>query len=113
MQAAAHSPGAPASCGMPPAGQRGWKDYLKRGACWGAPLLALLAIPLFWSGGNAAAAGGSILSALALLACPVGMYFMMRAMGNMNHGAQITPNSTLLKSPTRTPTENKELRWNG
>jgi len=63
-------------------------DYLKQGACWGAPLLLLLAIPLFWSGSATAATGGSILSVLALLACPLGMFFMMRAMGNMGHGAQ-------------------------
>jgi hypothetical protein len=55
---------------------------VKRAACWGAPLLMLLAIPLVWSGGWAAA-GGSLLSVLALLACPLGMYFMMRAMTNM------------------------------
>jgi hypothetical protein len=88
MRVAAQSGSAPASCAMAAAGQRTWKDYLKRGACWGAPLLLLLAIPLFWSGSAAAATGGSILSALALLACPLGMYFMMRAMGGMNHGPQ-------------------------
>ncbi len=71
-----------AACALPPAGQRGWKDYLKRAACWGGPLLLLIAIPLVWSGGWAAA-GGSVLSVLALLACPVSMYFMMRGMMNM------------------------------
>jgi multisubunit Na+/H+ antiporter MnhG subunit len=55
---------------------------VKRNACWGAPLLVLLAIPLFWTGGWAAT-GGSLLSVLALLACPLAMYFMMRAMTNM------------------------------
>ena len=88
MRAAAQSGSAPASCAMAAAGQRTWKDYLKRGACWGAPLLLLLAIPLFWSGSAAAATGGSILSVLALLACPLGMFFMMRAMAGMNHGPQ-------------------------
>ena len=68
------------ACSLTPAGRRTWKDYVKRNACWGAPLLLLLAIPLFWSGGAVAAAGGSLLSLLAVLACPVGMYFMMRAM---------------------------------
>jgi hypothetical protein len=57
---------------------------LKRAACWGAPVLLLLAMPLIWSGGWAAA-GGSLLSVLALLACPLGMYFMMRSMGSMQH----------------------------
>ena len=77
---------APKACALPPAGQRTWKDSLKRSACWGAPLLLLLAIPLFWSGGAVATSGGSLLSVLALLACPLGMYFMMRAMGRMSHG---------------------------
>ena len=66
------------------AGHRGWRDSLKRAACWGAPVLLLLAIPLLWSGGWAAA-GGSLLSVLALLACPLGMYFMMRSMTSMQH----------------------------
>jgi len=88
MHAAARTETGSSSCALPSTGQRSWKDYLKRGACWGAPLLLLLAIPLFWSGNATAATGGSILSALALLACPLGMYFMMRAMGNMNHTGQ-------------------------
>lgn len=80
--AAPMSPGA--ACALPPAGQRSWKNYLKRAACWGAPLLLLIAIPLVWSGGWAAT-GGSLLSVVAFLACPVGMYFMMRGMMNMQH----------------------------
>ncbi len=71
------------ACGLTPAGQRTWRDYLKQGACWGAPLLLLLAIPLYWSGGWGVA-GGTLLTALAFLACPLGMFFMMRAMMNMN-----------------------------
>ena len=112
-QAAARSPGASTSCAMPSAGQRGWKDHLKRGACWGTPILALLAIPLFWSGGNTAAAGGSILSALALLACPLGMYFMMRAMGNMNHGGQGHAKGDAAEKPDARADKSEELRWNG
>jgi hypothetical protein len=69
---------APASCAVT-AGHT-WTDRVKRAACWGGPLLLLLAIPLVWSGNALAAAGGSLLSVLAVLACPVGMYFMMRAM---------------------------------
>ena len=64
---------------LPAQGSRGWAAYLKRAACWGAPVLLLLAIPLLWKGGWAAA-GGSFLSVVALLACPIGMYFMMRSM---------------------------------
>lgn len=73
------------ACTLPPPGQRGWRNYLKRAACWGAPLLLLLAIPLIWSGGWPAT-GGSLLSVLALLACPLGMYLMMRGMMGMQHG---------------------------
>jgi hypothetical protein len=72
------------ACALPPAGQRRWTDYAKRASCWGAPLLLLLAVPLIWTGGWAAA-GGSLLSVAALLACPLGMYFMMRGMMNMQH----------------------------
>jgi hypothetical protein len=63
-------------------GRRGWIGRLQRAACWGAPILLLLAIPLIWSGGWAAT-GGSLLGVLALLACPLGMYFMMRSMMTM------------------------------
>jgi hypothetical protein len=70
------------ACAVPPAGQHGWRARLKRGACWGALVLLLLAMPLLWTGGWAAA-GGSLLSVLALLACPLGMYFMMRSMSGM------------------------------
>lgn len=69
----------------PTAIPQGWTDRLKRAACWGAPLLLLLAIPLLASGG-ALAVGGSVLSLLAVLACPLGMYFMMRAMGGKHRG---------------------------
>ncbi len=63
-------------------GQRGWTGRLQRAACWGAPILLLLAIPLIWNGGWVAR-GGSLLGVLALLACPLGMYFMMRSMMTM------------------------------
>jgi hypothetical protein len=59
--------------------QHGWTGRLQRAACWGAPVLLLLAISMIWSGGWAATSG-SLLGALALLACPLGMYFMMRSM---------------------------------
>src|SRR5713226_9806552 len=76
----------PTACALPSTGQRTWKDSLKRGACWGGPLLLLVAVPLFWNGGAVPSAAGSLLSMLALLACPLGMYFMMRGMMAMNHG---------------------------
>ena len=87
-EAAARTESASIAGALPAAGQRSWKDYVKRGACWGAPLLVLLAVPLFWSGNTIAAAGGSVVSVLALVACPLGMYFMMRAMSRMEHGGR-------------------------
>ncbi len=84
IQAAALSDAPGSACALSPAGQSGWRNLLKRAACWGAPVLLLLAIPLLWSGGWAAT-GGSLLSVLAVLACPLGMYFMMRSMGSMQH----------------------------
>lgn len=61
--------------------QRNWKHYLKMGACCGAPLLALV----FLAGGGGAVLGaaGALLPLLAVLACPLGMYFMMRSMAKM------------------------------
>jgi len=48
-------------------------------ALWcGAPLLLILAIPLF--GFSLAGVAGTVLPYLALLVCPLGMYFMMRMM---------------------------------
>lgn len=100
LQVAAMPP-ATTACSIPPAGQRTWRDYLKRGACWGAPLLLLLAVPLFWSGNAVAASGGSLLSVLALLACPLGMYFMMRGMGSMNHHSEQSERRDEDTAPTR------------
>ena len=74
--------GTATTCAGASDGQRGWQARLKRAACWGAPVLLVLAMPLLWTGGWAAA-GGSLLSVLALLACPIGMYFMMRSMAGM------------------------------
>ncbi|MGH7419574.1 MAG: DUF2933 domain-containing protein [Candidatus Rokuibacteriota bacterium] len=52
------------------------------GACCGLPLLALV----FLAGGGGAllGAGAAVLPLLAVLACPLGMFFMMRAM--QGHG---------------------------
>ena len=85
------------ACAFAASGRPTWRQYMKRGICWAGPLLLLLAIPLFWTGGATTAAGGSLLSVLALVACPIGMYFMMRAMGGMDHGpghrAEDNPNT--------------------
>jgi hypothetical protein len=61
--------------------RQGWKRYLKMGACCGAPLLAL--IFLAGGGGVVFGAAGAALPYLAALACPLGMYFMMRSMAKM------------------------------
>jgi predicted phage tail protein len=61
--------------------QQGWKRYLKLGACCGAPLLVVLL--LAGGGGALLGAAGAFLPYLAALACPLGMYFMMRGMWKM------------------------------
>ncbi len=66
--------------------QHTWTDRLKTWGCWGAPVLLLLALLLFGTGSGIGVAGGPLLSVLALLACPLAMFFMMRSMGSMNQG---------------------------
>ena len=57
---------------------RSWKQALKMAACCGAPMLAL--VVLAGGGGALLGAAGALLPLLAALACPLGMFFMMRAM---------------------------------
>ncbi|HEU4344233.1 MAG TPA: hypothetical protein VFU31_21965 [Candidatus Binatia bacterium] len=55
------------------------KGMLMMAICCAAPLLLLTAIPfLGLTFGSFAAVGSGLLSIVALLACPVGMYLMMR-----------------------------------
>jgi len=78
---------AAATAGAPKKG--GTWSLLKMGACCGGGLLLLALIPLVaGTGGAFAAVGSSILSIAALLACPLGMYFMMRGMKRMDHGGK-------------------------
>jgi hypothetical protein len=57
------------------------KGMLMMAVCCAAPLLLLAAIPfLGLTFGSFAAVGSGLLSIVALLACPVGMYLMMRMM---------------------------------
>ena len=73
-----------ATAGAPKKG--GTWSLLKMGACCGGALLLLALIPLVAGGGGAlAAVGSSVLTLAALLACPLGMYFMMRGMRRMDH----------------------------
>jgi hypothetical protein len=75
---------AAATAGAPKKG--GTWSLLKMGACCGSALLLLALIPLVAAtGGTFAAVGSSVLSIAALLACPLGMYFMMRGMRRMDH----------------------------
>ncbi len=60
--------------------KRWLKGPLGMAICCGAPLLLLFAISFLGLSLGAIASGA--LSVAALLACPVGMYFMMRNMSN-------------------------------
>jgi len=69
-------------------GTGGWslRRLLKLAACCGAPLLALV----FVAGGGGAllGAGAAALPYLALLTCPLAMFFMMRAMQHRGGGQE-------------------------
>jgi len=60
--------------------QRDWKAYVGKALCWGAPLVALVFV--LGGGGVVFGAAGALLPYLALLACPLGMYFAMRSMSS-------------------------------
>ena len=64
--------------------KKGWlKGWLPMAICCAAPLLLLLAIPFLGAAfGSLAAVGTGLLTVAAVLACPLGMYFMMRMMTN-------------------------------
>jgi len=88
VQAAMRTPG-PSTAGIEQSGgavegapkRRNWKASLGKALCWGAPLLALVLV--LGGGGAVLGAAGALLPFLALLACPLGMYFMMRSMSKM------------------------------
>ena len=59
--------------------RKSWlKGMLPMGICCTAPFLLILAIPLF--GISLVGAAGALLPLIAMLACPLGMYLMMRRM---------------------------------
>jgi hypothetical protein len=59
--------------------KKSWfKGMLPMGICCTAPFLLILAIPLF--GISLTGVAGTLLPIIALLACPLGMYFMIRTM---------------------------------
>ena len=75
----------------PSQGENKWtlKGMLMMVVCCAAPLLLLAAIPfLGLTFGSYAAVGSGLLSIVALLACPVGMYLMMRMMMKGNQEDQ-------------------------
>lgn len=68
----------------PATGRRNLKQALKLAACCGLPILAVI----FLAGGGGAllGAGAAVLPVLALLACPLGMLFMMWGMAKHGKG---------------------------
>lgn len=83
--------------GGPAAGGWDLKRALKMAACCGVPLLALV----FLAGGGGAllGAGAAVLPLLAILACPPGMFFMMRGM--QGHGKGDTQPDADRPSPSK------------
>lgn len=69
---------------QPAAGHWDLKRALVLAACVGLPILAVGV--LAGGGGALLGAGAAILPVLALLACPLGMFFMMRGMANHGKG---------------------------
>jgi hypothetical protein len=62
--------------------KRTLKGMLMMAVCCAAPLLLLAAIPFLGAFfGSVASVGSGLLSIVAWLACPVGMFLMMRMMG--------------------------------
>ncbi|MGH7325612.1 MAG: DUF2933 domain-containing protein [Candidatus Rokuibacteriota bacterium] len=82
------TPHADQAAAEPPAGgaAKPWnlKMALKMAACCGAPLLAL--VLLAGGGGALLGAAGAALPLLLALACPLGMFFMMRGMMKGSQG---------------------------
>lgn len=65
--------------------RRDWKAYLGKALCWGAPLLVVAV--LLGGGTQVLGAASAFLPVLAVLACPLGMFLMMRAMAKTGrHG---------------------------
>jgi hypothetical protein len=85
--AAARSVGEAQNGGQERPKQGGLSRLLKLGACCAAPILALVILLPLLQGGTTglAAIGGNLLYFAALLACPLGMYFMMRGMHRDRH----------------------------
>lgn len=90
-------------------GGSAWKTWGLRALCWGGPLLAV--VLLLGGGSTLLGVGGAILPYLALLACPVAMFFMMRSMGGTQQPpAQppVTERKRLMPQNEFEPAESKE-----
>jgi hypothetical protein len=72
-----------------------WTARFGRLLCLGGPMLALVAMGLILSGGAGRLLGAAsgALPYLAALACPVGMYLMMRSMSKMGSRDSQAPKS--------------------
>ncbi|HWP35515.1 MAG TPA: hypothetical protein VNM66_07960 [Thermodesulfobacteriota bacterium] len=81
--------GTGATSGVAPAPPT-WREWLGRWSCRAAPVLLLAGLLLVGLGsGGGAAAAASLLSVLALVACPLGMALMIWAMGRKGHGTEV------------------------
>lgn len=88
VQAAATRTGAEvAACTATAAGRRGWSRLLGTLLCWGGAALGVLIVGVlaFGGGGLLVGAAAVALPLIAALACPIGMYLMMRAMARTPH----------------------------
>jgi len=94
-------------CGM---GHKGLKGLLMMAACCGAPVLLLLALPMF--GTALGGLGVSMVNTLAVLACPVGMglmmWFMMRAQQAAARQSTQAEPVVLSQGPSSAPAEPQE-----
>jgi len=75
------------ACGGAMATSSGWKASLGRALCWGAPALVLVSVAViaFGGGGLLVSGAAAVLPLLGALACPLGMYLMMRSMSKTGH----------------------------
>ena len=105
-----NQPDSPSAGGADQPRKKGLWSLLKLGACCAAPILALAILVPFLRGGDSglAAIGGDLLYYAALLACPLGMYFMMRNMGRMQQGEKEEGHEKSGETKTLPPGHQKE-----
>jgi len=103
-------PDSPLTGGVDQPKKGGLWSLLKLGACCAAPILALAILVPFLRGGDTGltAIGGNLLYFAVLLACPLGMYFMMRNMGRMQQGEKEERHEESGETKTLPPGRQKE-----